>query len=251
MTALAMPQRLRLPTTVRACLFDLDGVVADTAGLHAAAWKQMFDDFLRMRPGPFVPFDLHDDYSAYVDGRDRSDGVRCFLDARAIELPEGAVDDPPTAGTVHGLGNRKNLLVLELIGRHRDLAFADARRFLHAVRANAIPTAIVSSSANCAAVLACARLTDMFDVRVDAQVAAPRGLRGKPAPDMYLAAAAALEVAPSAGAIFEDALVGVEAGRAGGFFPVIGLARTLSEDALLDHGADLVVHDLDELLEAS
>lgn len=249
MSAAAAPPCLRLPATVRACLFDLDGVVADTAGLHAAAWKRMFDAFLRTRPEPFVPFDVRRDYTAYVDGRERSEGVRCFLRARGIELPEGASDDAPTVDSVQGLGNRKNALALELIGSGGDLTFGDARRLLEALRAAEIATAIVSSSANCASVVASAQISDLFDVRVDAQVAAERGLRGKPAPDMYLAAAAALGVAPPAGAVFEDALVGIEAGRAGGFFPVVGIARTVSRAGLRSHGADLVVRSLDELLE--
>jgi beta-phosphoglucomutase family hydrolase len=244
----AARSRLRLPPTVQACLFDLDGVVTDTASLHARAWKQMFDSFLQTRSEPFVPFDLRRDYAAYVDGRGREDGVRCFLDSRGISLPEGGPEDEPTADTVHSLGNRKNALVLELIDNHGDTAFADALRFLPQARAAGIATAVVSSSANCAAILAAEHIADLFDVRVDAQAAKLRGLRGKPAPDMFLAAAAALDVAPSAAAVFEDALVGVEAGHAGGFFPVVGIARTVAAADLRAHGADLVVRDLDELV---
>jgi beta-phosphoglucomutase family hydrolase len=241
--------RIRLPATVRACLFDLDGVIADTARLHAAAWKQMFDAFLRSRPEPFVPFDLRRDYSAYVDGRERNEGVRCFLHARAVELPEGDRDDAPAVDSVYGLGNRKNVLALELIRSSDSLVFGDARRFLEAVRHAGLATAVVSSSANCGSVLAAGRITDLFDVRIDANVAVERRLRGKPAPDMYCAAAAALDVAPSSAAVFEDALVGVAAGHAGGFFPVVGIARTAADSELRSQGADLVVHDLDELLE--
>jgi beta-phosphoglucomutase family hydrolase len=242
--------RLRLPRTVEACLFDLDGVVTNTASLHACAWKQMFDSFLQARAEQFVPFDLRRDYAAYVDGRGRDDGVRCFLGSRGISLPEGRPEDEPTADTVHGLGNRKNALVLELIRKRDGVAFPDAVRFLAEVRAAGIATAVVSSSANCAAVLSAERIADLFDVRVDAQVAKVRGLRGKPAPDMFLAAAAALDVAPAAAAVFEDALVGVEAGRAGGFSPVVGVARVAPAAELRAHGADLVVRDLDELVES-
>ena len=251
MTAAARPhaRALRLPRTVAACLFDLDGVLTDTAALHAEAWKQMFDEFLRGREASYVPFDLRGDYALYVDGKERSDGVRGFLVARGIRIPEGAPGDPVSADTVHGLGNRKNALVLRLIRERGVVPFADARRFVEAVRAAGLATAVVSSSTNCRDVLQASALADLFDERVDALTAAERGLRGKPHPDMFLEAARALGVRPDAAAVFEDALVGVEAGRDGGFALVVGVARGVSPALLRAHGADLVVRELTELLE--
>jgi beta-phosphoglucomutase family hydrolase len=240
---------LRLPTAVRACLFDLDGVLTKTAVVHAAAWKEMFDAFLRARPEPFVPFDAVHDYDTYVDGKTRSDGVRSFLEARGIVLPEGAPDDPTGAETVRGLGNRKNALVLELIRRQGVEPYEDAEQFVRAVRAAGLTTAVVSSSANCREVVHAAGLDDLFDVRVDALVAAEQGLAGKPAPDTYLAAARMLGAGPASAAVFEDALAGVEAGRAGGFALVVGVDRVGQADALHAHGADVVVQALTELLD--
>jgi beta-phosphoglucomutase family hydrolase len=240
---------LRLPTQVRACLFDLDGVLTKTAVVHAAAWKEMFDAFLRARPEPFVPFDAEHDYDTYVDGKTRSDGVRSFLESRGIVLPEGAPDDPTGAETVRGLGNRKNALVLELIRRQGVEPYEDAEQFVRAVRAAGLSTAVVSSSANCREVVHAAGLDDLFDVRVDALVAAEQGLAGKPAPDTYLAAARMLGVGPASAAVFEDALAGVEAGRAGGFALVVGVDRVGQADALHAHGADVVVQVLTELLD--
>jgi beta-phosphoglucomutase family hydrolase len=240
---------LRLPTQVRACLFDLDGVLTKTAVVHAAAWKEMFDAFLRARPEPFVPFDAVHDYDTYVDGKTRSDGVRSFLESRGIVLPEGAPDDPTGAETVRGLGNRKNALVLELIRRQGVEPYEDAEQFVRAVRAAGLTTAVVSSSANCREVVHAAGLDDLFDVRVDALVAAEQGLAGKPAPDTYLAAARMLGAGPASAAVFEDALAGVEAGRAGGFALVVGVDRVGQADALHAHGADVVVQALTELLD--
>jgi beta-phosphoglucomutase family hydrolase len=240
---------LRLPTQVRACLFDLDGVLTKTAVVHAAAWKEMFDAFLRARPEPFVPFDAVHDYDTYVDGKTRSDGVRSFLESRGIVLPEGAPDDPTGAETVRGLGNRKNALVLELIRRQGVEPYEDAEQFVRAVRAAGLTTAVVSSSANCREVVHAAGLDDLFDVRVDALVAADQGLAGKPAPDTYLAAARMLGAGPASAAVFEDALAGVEAGRAGGFALVVGVDRAGQADALHAHGADVVVQALTELLD--
>jgi beta-phosphoglucomutase family hydrolase len=240
---------LRLPTQVRACLFDLDGVLTKTAVVHAAAWKEMFDAFLRARPEPFVPFDAVHDYDTYVDGKTRSDGVRSFLESRGLVLPEGAPDDPTGAETVRGLGNRKNALVLELIRRQGVEHYEDAEQFVRAVRAAGLSTAVVSSSANCREVVHAAGLDDLFDVRVDALVAAEQGLAGKPAPDTYLAAARMLGVGPASAAVFEDALAGVEAGRAGGFALVVGVDRVGQADALHAHGADVVVQALTELLD--
>ncbi|GAA3494821.1 beta-phosphoglucomutase family hydrolase [Streptomyces prasinosporus] len=238
---------LGLPDGILACLFDLDGVVTRTAAVHAAAWKEMFDAFLREREGDgFRPFDA-DDYDAYVDGRPRADGVRTFLASRGIELPEGTPDDPPGAGTVHGLGNRKNALLLERIRTDGVEAYDGTLRYIEAVRARGLRTAIVSSSANCRDVLRSIGAEDLFDVRIDGVVAAERGLPGKPRPDTFLAAARDLGVEPSRAAVFEDAQAGMDAGRAGHFGYVVGVDRVGQTDALYAHGADRVVTDLAEL----
>ena len=243
-------QALGLPSGTRACLFDLDGVLTKTARVHAAAWKEMFDDFLRERGGnDFRPFE-QDDYNAYVDGKPRYDGVRSFLAAREIELPEGDPADPPSAETVAGLGNRKNELVLALIHRGGVEVYDGSVRYVHAVREAGLHRAVVSSSANTREVLAAAGIEDLFEVRIDGVVAEQRALKGKPAPDTFLAAARALEVEPAQAAVFEDALAGVEAGAAGGFGFVVGVDRTGQAAALRAHGADIVVSDLAELLES-
>lgn len=243
---------LGLPEVVRACLFDLDGVLTETATLHAAAWKEMFDSYLRQRAArtgePFVPFDEIADYDEYVDGKPRYDGVRSFLSSRGIELPEGDPGDPPTAETVHGLGNRKNELVQQLIRERGVRAYPSSVRYVRAVREAGLPCAVVSSSANCHEVLVAAGIDDLFQGRVDGVVAAREHLRGKPAPDTYLAAARLLGVQPPEAAVFEDALAGVEAGRAGGFAFVVGVDRAGQADALKERGADVVVSDLAELL---
>ena len=242
--------KLGLPDGVRACLFDLDGVLTKTAVVHAAAWKQTFDDFLRQREGPgFRPFDAVTDYDEYVDGRPRADGVRTFLASRGIELPEGADDDPPERETVHGLGNRKNVLLLEKIRTQGVEPYTGSVRYVEAVRAARLGTAVVSSSANCRDVLAAAGLENQFDVRIDGVVAAERKLPGKPHPDTFLEAAHDLGVEPGAAAVFEDALAGMDAGRAGHFGAVVGVDRVGQADALREHGADIVVEDLAELLE--
>lgn len=241
---------LGLPRPVLACLFDLDGVVTRTAVLHAAAWKEMFDAFLHEREGPgHRPFDERADYDAYVDGRPRADGVRTFLASRGITLPEGEPSDPPDALTVHGLGNRKNRLLPDLIRSRGVQVYEGTLRYLRAVRDAGLRTAVVSSSTNCRSLLQAAGLEDRFDVRIDGVVAAERGLPGKPRPDTFLAAARDLGVPPGRAAVFEDALVGVEAGRAGGFGYVVGVDRTGRAGALRAHGADRVVRDLAELLE--
>lgn len=245
---------LGLPDGVIACLFDLDGVLTETARVHAAAWKRMFDAFLHdraQREGrPFVPFDANADYAAYVDGKPREAGVRDFLAARGIALPEGAPGDPPEAETVHGLGARKNALVLDLIARGGVDAYAGSRRYLEAARDAGLRRAVVSSSRNCQAVLAAAGLEPLLEVRVDGATAAAQRLRGKPAPDTFLAAARALDVPPAQAAVFEDAIAGVEAGRAGGFGAVIGVNRLDARHRadLAAHGATRVVDDLAELL---
>jgi beta-phosphoglucomutase family hydrolase len=243
-----MTTTLGLPETIQACLFDLDGVVTKTAVVHAAAWKETFDAFLRERDGEgFRPFDTADDYDEYVDGRPRADGVRTFLASRGIELPEGEPDDPPDARTVHGLGNRKNLLLLEKIRTQGVEAYEGTLRYLEAVRARGLRTAIVSSSANTRDVLRSIDAEDLFEVRIDGVVAAERKLPGKPHPDTFLAAARDLGVEPSRAAVFEDALAGMDAGRAGHFGYVVGVDRVGQTDALYAHGADVVVKDLAEL----
>ena len=244
---------LGLPNAIRACLFDLDGVLTQTAKVHAAAWKEMFDAFLRKRAAQtgesFEPFDPVADYDEYVDGKPRYDGVRSFLAARGIALPEGTPDDPPDAATVHGLGNRKNELVLAMIERQGVQVYEGSVRYVRAVRDAGLGRAVVTSSANADEVLAAAGLDDLFDVRIDGVVAAREHLEGKPAPDTFLAAARALEVAPDRAAVFEDALAGVAAGRAGRFGLVVGVDRVGQADELREHGADVVVGDLSELLE--
>lgn len=244
---------LGLPEAVRACLFDLDGVLTRTATVHAEAWAEMFDAFLRTRAeaagAPFLPFDRAADYRAHVDGRPRADGVRAFLASRGIELPEGEPGDDPGAATVHGLGNRKNQLVHELIRTRGVEVFPGSVRYVEAARDAGLGRAVVSSSANTAAVLEATGLTGLFDVRVDGVVARQRRLPGKPAPDTFLAAAADLGVAPAQAAVFEDALAGVEAGAAGGFGCVVGVDRTGRPEVLRRQGADVVVADLAELLD--
>ena len=244
---------LGLPDDIRACLFDLDGVLTQTATVHAAAWKEMFDAFLEQRAArmgePFVPFDPVADYRLYVDGMPRADGVRSFLASRGISLPEGAADDPPGADTVQGLGNRKNELVVRFIRESGVVVYDGSVDYVRAARDAGLARAVVSSSANTLDVLRSAGIEDLFDVRIDGLVAVQRGLPGKPAPDTFLAAAEALGVHPSAAVVFEDALAGVEAGRAGGFGFVVGVDRTGQADALRDRGADVVVGDLSELLE--
>jgi beta-phosphoglucomutase family hydrolase len=244
---------LGLPAGIRACLFDLDGVLTQTARVHAAAWKEMFDAFLRGRAERtgerFVPFDAGDDYDQYVDGKPRYDGVRSFLASRGIVLPEGAPADSPGAETVHGLGNRKNELVLALIARDGVEPYEGSVRYVRAARDAGLRRAVVSASANCREVLEAAAIADLFEVRIDGVVAARERLKGKPAPDTFLAAARALDLEPAAAAVFEDALAGVAAGRAGGFGLVVGVDRTGQAEALRTHGADIVVSGLAELLE--
>jgi beta-phosphoglucomutase family hydrolase len=239
--------QLGLPEDIHACLFDLDGVVTKTAVVHAAAWKEMFDAFLRERDGAgFRQFEASD-YDEYVDGRPRADGVRTFLASRGIDLPDGDPDDPPGAQTVHGLGNRKNELVLEKIRTEGVEAYDGTLRYLEAVRAHGLSTAIVSSSANCRDVLRSIGAEDLFDVRIDGVVAVERGLPGKPRPDTFLAAARDLGVEARQAAVFEDALAGMDAGRSGRFGYVVGVDRVGQADALYAHGADRVVADLAEL----
>ena len=240
---------LGLPETVRACLFDLDGVLTDTASVHTKAWKAMFDAYLTQRAertgAPFVPFDPIDDYRRFVDGRKRDDGVRTFLASRDIVLPDGGDDDPPDAETVHGLGNRKNAAFLTALQADGVDVFEGSRRYLAAVAAAGLATAVVSASANAGEVLAITGLEKFIALRVDGVTLRTEHIAGKPAPDSFLAAAQLLDVAPGAAAVFEDALSGVAAGRAGGFGFVVGVDRVGQAEDLLRHGADVVVTDLE------
>ncbi|NEB08519.1 beta-phosphoglucomutase family hydrolase [Streptomyces coelicoflavus] len=242
-----MTTQLGLPDDIQACLFDLDGVVTRTAVVHAAAWKATFDAFLRERDGAdFRPF-TDSDYDQYVDGRPRADGVRSFLASRGVELPEGTPDDPPDAGTVNGVGNRKNELLLERIRTDGVEPYEGTLRYIDAVRAAGLATAIVSSSANTRDVLRSIDAERLFDVRIDGVVARERKLPGKPHPDTFLAAARDLGVEAARAAVFEDALAGMDAGRSGHFGYVVGVDRVGQTDALYAHGADRVVKDLAEL----
>jgi beta-phosphoglucomutase family hydrolase len=231
---------LGLPDDIQADLFDLDGVLTQTAKVHAAAWKTMFDEFLRQRDGAgFVAFDAHHDYDRYVDGLPRPDGVRSFLKSRGIEADDA---------TVKELGDRKNELVLKLIERDGVEAYEGSIRYLHAAKDAGRKLAVVSSSANAKDVLKAVGILELFDHIVDGHAVADGGLKGKPAPDTFLAAAEALGVQPAHAAVFEDALAGVEAGRAGRFGVVVGVDRVGQADALAHHGATVVVEDLAELL---
>jgi beta-phosphoglucomutase family hydrolase len=240
---------LGLPDTAVACLFDMDGVLTRTATVHAAAWKQMFDEFLREREGEsFTPFDPVADYDEYVDGKRREDGTRSFLRSRGIELPEGSPDDSAGAATITGLSERKNELVLVKLREDGVEVYDGSVRYVRAARDAGLRTAVVSSSANTAQMLDAAGIAELFEARVDGLTAKERHLAGKPAPDMFLAGAEALGVPASRAVVFEDALAGVEAGRAGGFACVVGVDRVGQADALKRHGADIVVKDLEELL---
>jgi beta-phosphoglucomutase family hydrolase len=243
---------LGLPERIRACLFDLDGVLTDTASVHRKAWKAMFDAFLRARAErtgeQFVPFDIGADYQTYVDGKKREDGVRSFLDSRAITVPQGDTDDDPSAETVHGLGNKKNALFRETLRGEGVDVFDGSRRYLEAVTAAGFAVAVVSSSANTREVLEVTGLADYVAVRVDGVTMREEGIEGKPAPDSFLRAAQLLDVPPDRSAVFEDAIAGVAAGRDGHFGVVIGVDRGGQAEALRRNGADVVVTDLSELL---
>lgn len=244
---------LGLPDRITACLFDLDGVLTQTAKVHAAAWKQMFDEYLQgraqQRGEQFVPFDAVDDYDEYVDGKPRYEGVRSFLESRGIELPQGTPEDPPSAETVDGLGNRKNVLVREVIRTDGVQPYEGSVRYVKAAIDAGLQRAVVSSSTNCRDVLHAAGIYDLFEQIVDGVVADRQHLKGKPAPDTFLAGARALGVEPAEAVVFEDALAGVAAGRAGAFGYVVGVDRVGQAEALRAHGADVVVRDLAELLD--
>jgi len=247
---MAVPSNLGLPDRITACLFDLDGVLTDTASVHQAAWKQMFDVVLAAHDQPpFTP----QDYVAHVDGKPRLDGVRDLLAARGIELPEGDSHDGPDADTVHGLGTRKNDLVQERIRVDGVQVFEGSRTYLERARAAGLRRAVVSSSANTADVLQVTGMADLVEERVDGNSIISGHLAGKPAPDGFLEGARLLGVQPAEAAVFEDALSGVEAGRAGGFGLVVGVDRVGGDhaQALREHGADVVVSDLAELLDGS
>ncbi|NEE02798.1 HAD family hydrolase [Phytoactinopolyspora halotolerans] len=246
---------LGLPEDIRACLFDLDGVLTPTAKVHKAAWEETFNAFLRERAErtgePFVPFDTGREYNVYVDGKARADGVRSFLSSRGITLPEGEPDDPGSADTVNGVGNRKNEALMAVLRERGVEPYEGSVAYLRAVRQAGVRRAVVSASANCAEVVRAAGLEELLEARVDGVVARQEGLRGKPHPDTFLAAADKLGVQPGEAAVFEDALAGVEAGRAGGFGLVVGVDRVGQSEALREHGAHIVVRDLAELVDGA
>lgn len=250
-----MSGSLGLPEGITALLFDLDGVLTDTAAVHNAAWKDTFDAFLKARADSdgteFVPFDSGSDYQDYVDGKPRADGVRDFLKSRDIELPEGDSDDGPDAETVNGLGNRKNKALLEHIAADGVKVFEGSRRYLEAARDAGLRRAVVSSSANTQQVLEVTGLAEFIEQRVDGNTLKEKGLKGKPAPDTFLLGAERLGVDAKAAVVFEDALAGVEAGRNGKFGYVVGVDRVGHAEALASHGADVVVTDLAELLDGN
>src|SRR5215216_315795 len=244
---------LKLPEGITTCLFDLDGVLTQTAKIHAQAWKEMSDAFLREwseeHDVPFEEFDRPTDYDEYVDGKPRLDGVRSFLESRGIHLQMGSPSDPPDAETIHALGTRKNDRVLELIQEQGVEPYEGSVRFAQQARDQGLRRAVVSSSTNCRDVLIAAGIDELFEERVDGVVAEREGLAGKPAPDTFLHGAKLLGAEPRAAAVFEDAQAGVEAGRAGDFGFVVGVDRTGQAEALKRRGADVVVEDLVELLE--
>ncbi len=241
------PGPLGLPDSVRACLFDLDGVLTKTATVHMAAWKRTFDEFLHAHEPGSAEFSQLD-YNRFVDGKPRADGVRDFLASRGITLPEGAPGDPADSATVQGIASRKNVLVLDELEQHGVEVYPGSVTYLKAVKDAGFATAVVTASANGEQVIAAGGFADLIDVRVDGVVTAREGLRGKPAPDTFLAGARLLGVEPREAVVFEDALSGVAAGRAGNFGYVVGVDRVGHADELAANGADVVVQDLAELL---
>ena len=236
-----------------AVLFDLDGVLTSTARVHSVCWKKMFDAFLERHAadtgGTFVPFDMDGDYKRYVDGKPRYDGVRSFLESRGIELPHGDPGDPPGALSACGLGNSKDRLFSEVLKVEGAEAYEGTIRWARDLRGRGFKTAVVSSSKNCKTIMEAAAIEDLFDTRVDGEIAQRLKIPGKPAPDTYLKAAEELGVSPERAVVVEDALSGVQAGRRGGFGLVIGVDRHGDADALLENGADIVVADLAEMLD--
>jgi beta-phosphoglucomutase family hydrolase len=245
---------LGLPDHITACLFDMDGVLTQTATVHNAAWEETFNAYLRRRSAqtgePFRPFDPHEDYTRYVDGRPRADGVRTFLASRGIALPEGTPDDPPEADTVNGIGNRKNVILVRRIREDGVQVYDGSVAYVHAAKQAGLACAVVSASANTPDVLKITKLGELMDAVVDGNVARERGLRGKPHPDTFAYAAELLGVRHDEAAVFEDAIAGVQAGRAGNFGYVVGVDRVGRNhaDELRAGGADIVVQDLSELL---
>lgn len=238
---------LGLPDSIRACLFDLDGVLTRTATVHFAAWKRTFDEYLSQHE-PGQPEFSQVDYNRYVDGKHRADGVRGFLASRGIVLPEGGDDDPPYAATVHAIATRKNEMVLAELDEHGVEVYPGSVDYLRAVKDAGYATAVVTASANGEKVIAAAGFADLIDVRIDGVVAARDGLRGKPQPDTFVAGARALGFEPAQAVVYEDAISGVEAGRAGSFGFVVGVDRVGQAEALKAAGADVVVADLHELM---
>jgi beta-phosphoglucomutase family hydrolase len=240
------------PQKFDAVLFDMDGVLTATAKVHAASWKKMFDGFLKKRAAetgqPCKPFDIKTDYKLYVDGKLRDEGVRSFLESRSIKLPFGEAGDPPERETVSGLGNRKNELVNKIIETEGVDIYEGSIALVRLLRQEGIKTAVVSASKNCETVLNVTGITDLFDVMVDGNVAARLGLPGKPAPDTFLQAAKMLDTEPQRAVVVEDAISGVQAGRAGNFGLVIGVDRHGEPDSLKNNGANIVVDDLDKFL---
>jgi beta-phosphoglucomutase family hydrolase len=245
--AVSAPGPFGLPASIRVCLFDLDGVLTRTATVHMAAWKRTFDAFLAAHE-PGSPEFTQLDYNRFVDGKPRADGVRDFLASRGISLPEGSAGDPADAATIHGIATRKNELVLQELAEHGVEVYPGSVDYLRAVKAAGLATAVVTASANGEQVIEAGGFADLIDVRVDGVVAAREGLRGKPQPDTFLAGAKALGADPAEAVVFEDALSGVAAGRAGNFGYVVGVDRVGHGDELAAHGADVVVEDLAELL---
>jgi alpha,alpha-trehalase len=234
-----------------AVIFDLDGVITDTATIHAAAWKEMLDHFLLQRAArlgvPFEPFEPATDYRIHVDGKPRLDGLRSFLQSRDIALPNGAPGDPPALETITGLGRQKKELFLQLIKKEGLKVYGSTIELIDSVRKHGLKTAVISSSKNCAMILDEAGAADLFEVRVDGVSAEQLGIKGKPAPDIFLEAARQLGVSPARTVVVEDAVTGVQAGRAGNFGLVVGIARDGGRTELRQNGADLVVADLAEL----
>ena len=234
-----------------AVIFDLDGVVTRTASVHAAAWKQLFDEYRAERLGrdlpAYEPFDIDHDYRLYVDGKPRYDGIESFMEARGIEIPYGEPDDPPGKETVCGLGNRKNILFQEELGRSGVQVYDSTVRLIRELRETGFQVAIISASKNCSAVLQAAQLQKLFHAQVDGVEATRLGLKGKPAPDVFVEAARRLGTVPARAVVVEDAVAGVQAGRAGSFGLVIGVDRTGTPERLKEHGAHVVVADLAEV----
>jgi trehalose 6-phosphate phosphatase len=236
---------------IQAGIFDLDGVITQTARVHALAWKEMFDEYLKAhyaRPEEGKPFDINSDYSQYVDGKPRYDGVKSFLESRGIEIPYGSPDDPPDKETICGLGNGKNQLFRQKIQEQGVETYPEAIRFINALREKKIKAAVVSSSKNCADILEAAGLTSLFDAKVDGNDLDKYNLKGKPAPDIFLEAAKRLKVKPDRSVVFEDAISGIQAGKQGGFGCVVGVARKNNSSSLKKEGADAVIKDFSQIV---